>query len=304
MNESMSETPAIHAFEDTLALARATAKQLGSEARPIDVHIFPDGESLVRVDSGPADRAWVFRSLDHPNEKIVEVLLAADALRRQGVRRVGLAAPYLGYMRQDRVFRTGESLSQRVIAKLLSSAFDDVVTVEAHLHRIHRLDEVFSCPARSYSAAGVIASWIGAQERPGVLIGPDAESEPWIRAIAEQAKLSWAVGAKHRRADRDVEIELPEFTQDVEAAWIIDDISSSGATLETIARILIQRGVRHIGAIVVHPLFDTEAQTRLEQLGIEPLVSTDSIAHSTNAISLAPVLSEALREQSRKSETG
>jgi ribose-phosphate pyrophosphokinase len=293
---TMSAELELFAFADSYDLARSVAERLDLEVRPIELHRFPDGESLVRVESTDPNRALVFRSLDHPNEKLFDVLLAADALRRQGVKRIGLVCPYLGYMRQDRIFRPGEPISQQVIAGLIDSAFDELLTIEAHLHRIHRLSEVFSCSAKSISAARPIAEWLLGRSQAGLVIGPDAESEPWIRSIAEIARVDWIVAAKKRRSDRDVHIELPELRRPVEEAWIVDDIASSGTTLEVLVRILKARGVQHVGAIVVHALMDNETPERLEKAGLDELVSSDSIVDSTNRISLAALLAREIRE--------
>ncbi len=289
---------ALLAFEDTAALARRVGVRIGAPVRLIEVHRFPDGESLVRAQAEGADRAWVFRSLDRPNEKLVELLLASDALRRQGVGRIGLVTPYLAYMRQDRVFSEGEPVSQQAVARLLDSAFDEVLTVEAHLHRIRSLSEVFEGPAESISAAEPVADWLREQPRADLLVGPDAESEPWVRAVARRAGLDWRIGTKERRADRDVRIELPALPAGVRSAWIVDDIASSGTTLERLVRILKERGVEEVGAIVVHALLDDETPERLGRAGLDRLVSTDGIAHSTNAIPLAPLLAEALSKRS------
>ena len=137
----------------------------------------PDGESLVRVRVA-ADEVIVVRSLHDPDAKLVPLLLAADALRRAGARRAILVAPYLPYMRQDRVFRRGEPLSQRVVGRLLGEAFDRVLTVEAHLHRTRRLGDVVTCPARSVSAAPLLARWCLAHPAVQLVVGPDEESEP------------------------------------------------------------------------------------------------------------------------------
>jgi len=284
-------------FAECEGLARKVANRLNCPLRPIDVHRFPDGESLIRAESSTPGRALLFRSLDDPNAKIVELLFAADALRRQGVTEVGLVAPYLGYMRQDRVFEAGQSLSQHVVAKLLGNAFDDVTTIEAHLHRIQALDEIFPCPARSLSAAPAITDWLQAGPRPSLVVGPDSESEPWIRAIAESAQLNWSVATKHRRGDRDVHIDLPPLPADTRDAWIIDDIGSSGTTLETIAHILKARGVEKIGAIVVHALFSPDTPGRLREAGIERLVSSDSVPHPSNQIGLSAILASEIERR-------
>lgn len=85
-------------FPDSETAARRFAAQLDLRYRAVELHHFPDGESLVRVDP-PVEQAIIYRSLDHPNDKLVELLLAAAALRDGGCCHITLVAPYLAYMR-------------------------------------------------------------------------------------------------------------------------------------------------------------------------------------------------------------
>jgi ribose-phosphate pyrophosphokinase len=285
----------IHSFPGSAALARSLAEHLKGSVHPVEIHHFPDGESRVRVDSSSAETAVVVCSLDDPNAKLVEVLLAADALRRRAVGQVALVAPYLGYMRQDRAFREGEAVSQQAVGTVLGHAFDQVLTVEAHLHRITHLSEVIPCRAASISAAPAVATWLRDQGEAGAVVGPDAESAPWVRAIGESAKLDTLVCRKQRRGDRDVVVRVPcRRSSGEHVAWIVDDIASSGATLEATARALRGVGFQRVNAIVVHALFERGTEVRLRRAGIETLVSTDSIAHPTNAITIVPLLARAL----------
>ena len=78
---------------------------------------FPDGE--IRVTAGPAAPVTIiYASLDRPNEKLIALTFAAEALRRGGAKRLVLLAPYLCYMRQDTAFHEGEAISQKVIGPL------------------------------------------------------------------------------------------------------------------------------------------------------------------------------------------
>ena len=257
---------------------------------------FPDGESLVRARAAGAREAIVVRSLDDPDAKLVQVLLAADALRRSGARRVILVAPYLPYMRQDRTFRSGEPVSQRVVARLLGGAFDRVLTVEAHLHRTKRLADVFPCPARSLSAAPLLARWCLAHPEVRLVVGPDEESARWVRGVARDAGLAWAVCRKERLGDHRVRVEVPELPDLPRSAraLLVDDIVSSGGTLAAAARALRRRGVRHVDALVVHALFARGALRRIRGAGIERLVSCDTVRHATNRIGVAELLAGAL----------
>lgn len=283
----------LHAFPDSLPFARALAEALGSPLAEVALHRFPDGESRVRVCARPGAPAVVVRSLHDPNAKLVEVLLAADALRRAGAGPLTLVAPYLCYMRQDAVFEPGEALSQRVVAKLLGEAFERVLCVEAHLHRVRTLAEVFPCRAESIPAAPALAVWLRGAGA-SLLVGPDEESEPWLREVARLAGLPSCVAAKRRRGDREVEVSLPAPARGVERAVLVDDIVSSGATLAALARALRAAGATRVDAVAVHAVFAPGALEALAAAGIGAVASTDTIPHPSNRIPAAPLLAAAL----------
>src|SRR3546814_2966154 len=77
---------------------------------------------------------------------------AARAAREFGARSVGLIAPYLGYMRQDTRFHPGEAVSTPLFAQFLEEAFDWLVTVDPHLHRVERLQSLYRIPTAHVSA--------------------------------------------------------------------------------------------------------------------------------------------------------
>lgn len=286
----------LHCFSDSAGLGQALAQQLHLDCGAIQVHRFPDGESLVRIHPPAGTHAVVVRSLGNPNAKLLETVLAADALRRAGACRVTLVAPYLPYMRQDTVFAPGEPVSQRVIGAWLGSSFDALLTVEAHLHRVRTLATVVAPGhARSLSAAPLLADWLQRQQPPaGLIVGPDTESRPWIEAIARRVRVPWCVCHKRRLGDRSVRIELP-VPLPRRRAVIVDDIASSGATLAAVARALRTAGATAVDAVVVHAIFGRGALARIRRAGVNRIISCDTIAHPTNAIFTAPVLARALR---------
>jgi ribose-phosphate pyrophosphokinase len=199
----------------------------------MELHRFPDGESLVRLDADVTGRTVVLAcSLARPDEKTLPLLFAADAARDLGATKVLLAAPYLAYLRQDRRFHAGEAVTSRSYAALLSTAFDGLVTADPHLHRYHALDEIYRIPTRVVHTAPLIARWVAAQVERPLLIGPDSESEQWVSEVAAGAGAPWIVLQKIRRGDRDVEVSLPDVS-----AWhdrqpvLVDDIVSSARTM-------------------------------------------------------------------------
>lgn len=276
-----------------MAYARQVARAMRATATAITTHQFPDGEGIVRVAAPSGRHAVLIRSLNDPDGKIFQTILAADALRRAGAERVTLAAPYLPYMRQDTVFHPGEPISQRVLGEMLGRAFDAVVTINPHLHRVKNLAEVIPCGARSISAAPAISQWIGSAGGECVVVGPDEESRDFAQAVAEMAGHRWLVGNKRRLGDRRVKVEFAERV-DAKRAVIVDDIASSGVTLAAVAAALKRAGVRTIDAVVVHAIFAPGAIGAIRRAGVRRVVSCDTIVHPSNAIGTATLLADAL----------
>src|SRR5665811_2497243 len=88
------------------AEAERLAERLGVAMHAIALHRFPDGELRVIVGAA-ASTVIVYASLDQPNDKLLALSFAAEALRRGGAKRLVLVAPYLCYMRQDAAFHEG-----------------------------------------------------------------------------------------------------------------------------------------------------------------------------------------------------
>ena len=155
-------------FDDEADFAGRLAKVSGIEARRVARHRFPDGEVKLTLPVPLPASAVVLRSLERPNEKLVELVLLADTARTLGVRSLTLVAPYLAYMRQDKAFHPGEAVSQQVVGRLLAARFDAVVTVDPHLHRVARLaDAVPAGRATALSAAPLIgAFYVARNPRP------------------------------------------------------------------------------------------------------------------------------------------
>jgi ribose-phosphate pyrophosphokinase len=276
----------IHCFPDSEDFGRRLARRARVGMAMVRVHRFPDGESSVRV-RGPSGRhAVVVRSLHQPNEKLLEVALAADALRRSGARRVTLVAPYLPYMRQDAVFRSGEAISQRVVCKWLAASFDGLLTLEPHLHRLRDLREFFPGRRADISAAPLFAAWLRAVPEPTLVVGPDVESGRWVRRIAREAGCPFVVGAKTRTGDTAVEVAFDRVPA-LRRALIVDDIASSGMTIARTARALRRHGVARVEAGVVHAIFAPGAEQRIRAAGVRSLFSCNSIPHRSNRLDAA-----------------
>lgn len=283
-------------FDDEVDFARALGVAAGLPVQRIGRHRFPDGELKLTLPPKLDAEVSILRSLHAPNEKLVELLLAVRAARELGAREVTLIAPYLAYMRQDSAFNPGEVVSQKVIGKLLAELFDAVVTVDPHLHRVALLTEAVPLSrAVALSAAPLIGHFVAMRGRQPMLVGPDSESAQWVHVAATYNSLPWTVCRKTRRGDTEVEVELPDDEIRGREIVLVDDVASSGCTLAAAAQALLAAGAARVDAVVTHAVLSASAGGTLKAAGISEFWSTDTVPHPSNALSVVPLIADALK---------
>jgi ribose-phosphate pyrophosphokinase len=277
-------------------LADRLAALITSERGAIETRAFPDGETYLRLPDRMPGRTVVFvATLDRPDAKILSLLFAADAARDLGASKIILVAPYLAYMRQDRRFHSGEAVTSITFARLVSCAFDALVTVDPHLHRHKSLDEIYLIASEVIHTAPLIADWISSHVHAPVLIGPDRESEQWVSDVAGRAGAPYRVLRKERFGDRQVEISVPDL-HDLKGYTpvLVDDIVSSGRTMIEAARKLKMQGLGPAPCVAVHALFSAETEKDLMAVAGR-VVSTNTVPHRTNCIDVSGAIAEKLR---------
>jgi ribose-phosphate pyrophosphokinase len=291
-NERITETIA-----STLNEGARAAGALVATRCDVTLRQFPDGETYVRIEADMRDRdVALVCTLDRPDDKVLPLLFTAATARDLGARSIGLVAPYLAYMRQDRRFVDGEGVTSSYFASLLSRAVDWLVTVDPHLHRHSSLGEIYSIPTEVVHAAPRVAAWIREHVARPLLIGPDSESAQWVAAVAEQVGAPSIVLEKVRRGDRDVSVSVPAVER-----WrdhtpvLVDDIVSTARTMIEAVGHLRRAALPAPVCVAVHAVFAGGAYGELLATGARSVVSCDTIAHPSNAIALAGDVASAIR---------
>jgi ribose-phosphate pyrophosphokinase len=303
-------------FDDYLAPAKQLADKLTAKFEQVKLHQFPDGETKVTLPEDLPKQIIICRTLNQPNHKLTELIIAASAARTQGVEYITLVAPYLCYMRQDIAFNAGEAVSQKIIGKLLSDYFDAVITIDPHLHRINSLIEAIPTKqAITLHATNAMSIFLQQHFTAPIIIGPDEESAQWVKAIAKPQKWRYSVATKQRFDDKHVAVSLGtlnsesendtastsnsanEPTMDIkdQDIVIVDDIASTGKTLEQTVRQLIQYKPASISVLVSHAFFVDGSMSRLNSLGVNNIWSSDSVIHKSNAFSIIDTIAEQLK---------
>jgi ribose-phosphate pyrophosphokinase len=277
------------------ACADHLAERMHAARCALESRRFPDGETYLRVlgEVQGCDVA-VVAQLHEPDAQIPGLLFLADALRDLGAARVGLVAPYLPYMRQDKRFKPGEAVTSVSFAKWVSAAFDWLVTVDPHLHRRASLAEIYSVPSEVVTSAPAIAAWVQAKVKRPHLIGPDEESAQWVSEVASFIGCPHTVLRKERRGDREVVLSLPDLASlQGHTPVLVDDIISSAHTMAEAVRALLAQGSAAPVCVGVHALFAGDAAALLQAAGAARVVSCNTLAHASNAIDVMGAVGEA-----------
>ena len=124
-------------------LASHVAKELGEEICYVETKKFPDGERYLRIDGQIEDEVTVIQSTGYPqDENLMELMFIVSTLKDLGAKKVKVVVPYLGYARQEKRFKDGESVSAKIICNLIEAAgadeFPQHPRYPPHPHHPHR----------------------------------------------------------------------------------------------------------------------------------------------------------------------
>lgn len=264
----------------------------------LTLHTYPDGETSIVFNSDIKDREIIFlATLDRPNTKILPLIFSADTAKSLGATSIGLIAPYLAYMREDKQFAPGGSITSHYFSALLSQHFHWMTTIDPHLHRIHNLNEVYSIPTQVLHVVDPIANWIKQHIENPLIIGPDQESEQWVKNIADKINAPYILLSKNRKGDRDIEVSLPSFENyQKNTPVLVDDIISSGRTMIEPIKQLKKATSCPIICIGVHAIFADNAYQDILNAGASQIVTCNTIAHPSNTIDVSKMMATATHE--------
>jgi ribose-phosphate pyrophosphokinase len=285
-------------------LAGDVAAVFGVPVAKREIERFPDGECHVELtQSVRGHDVYIVQSTGLPVEaNLLELLLLADACRRAGSGRLTAVVPYFGYARQDRRASGREPVSARLIVDLIqASGFDREVSIDLHTAS---LEGFFSVPLEHLTAVPALAEALarGAAGSFDVVVAPDLGAAKLADRYARLLDLPVAIVHKTRLSGH--EVVARGITGEVAGRrpLIVDDMISTGGTIEAAARSLAAAGALPVVAVVAtHGLFVEGSADRLSAIGARRWIVTDSLTPKEDprlpveVVSVAPLLARTVR---------
>ena len=275
------------------ALAAALADEgVGSLAVPT-YDRFSDGETLAAVPEFDDSEAVIVAATP-TNDAHIELLQLQDAVREAGATEVTTVIPYLGYARQDKVFKPGQPISVRATARAISTGTDRVVLVEPHEPAVA---DFFSVPTETIDAADRLAGALFDLDDP-LFIAPD-EGAIELATTTRDAYGDGEIDYFEKERDYETgEVELTPSDAPVDGrdVVVVDDIIATGGTMSGAIEVLNRRGAGRVYAMCVHPVLAEAALTKLAAAGVERVVGTDSLERAVSEVSVAPAIAAHLAD--------
>lgn len=287
-------------------LAEAIAKKMGLSLSPREIFIFPDGERRIQIQEKIVDEDVVIvQSTATPGDQnYLELFFLIDAAKRSGARSVKIVMPYVGYQRQDHVFRDGEAVSMQVIITTLESlGIESVIACDLHTIRI---PELFHVPVIHLSALPLFAQEIkkqGWSQKDTALISPDTGGLRRIEMLSNLLNDMPYVMIDKKRDLSTGKVSASSFNGEVKKrAIIVDDMISSGGTIAKAAELLSKNGAEEVIVFVTHAVFSAEAPRILQNSLVTKVYVTDSVYipdekqfEKLQILSLAPMIAKKLQ---------
>lgn len=262
-------------------LSERLAKELDIKLIYPDKHVFPDGEMRIRILEEVVDQEIiVLKSHINPvDSSVMETCFIVDTLKRNGAGLVTGITPYLGYMRADHMFRTGEGVPLEVVISMLENAgLAKAVLVDPHSIRI---PELFHIPVINLSALSVFADRIKEMNMDPdsyTLVTPDLGGIRRIEILSEM--LGGAAYATIEK-NRDLEtgnVEAAKITGKIQkTCFVVDDMISSGGTIIKALEALEKQGAETNYVMATHAVFSDDAPKLLQDSHAKKVFVTDSM---------------------------
>ncbi len=297
----------LFALSGSKFLGEAIAKSLNLTLSPVEINKFADGEVLVKpLETVRNQHVYIIQSTSKPaSENLMELLVFVDALKRSSAKEITAVIPYFGYARQDRVAKSREPISAKLVADLLVAAgVDRVMSVDIHTMQIQGF---FSVPFDNISPYHLFAREIKSiltKEKLGeddlVVVSPDHGSVTRARNFAELFRQA-SIGIIDKRRPKPNMSESVNLIGEVQGkiAVIVDDIVDTGNTLIGATELLKKHGAKMILVCASHGVFSNDATSRIQKAPIDYFFITDTIDHPSlpkiKIVSVAPLLARVIQ---------
>lgn len=246
----------------------------------IKIEHFLDGEVLVTPkESVRGKKVFIIQSTCKPvNDRLMELLVCVDAVKRASAKEIAVIVPYYGYARQDRKAAARQPITAKLVADMLMIAgIDRIVTVDLHAQQIQGF---FDIATDDLTFMPLIAKYFENKfnkEDNIVVVSPDHGGTVRARRLAERLEAPIAIIDKRRPRANVVEVSNVIGDVKDKTCIVVDDICDTGGSLVAGVNLLKEYGAKEIYTCVTHGVFSNNALDKIEDSPIKEMIISNTI---------------------------
>ena len=248
----------------------------------VERRYFPDAERYLRLITPVEDHDVVLLGGTFDDHETLELFDLGCGVVRAGAKSLTLVIPYFGYATMERAVRSGEVVTAKNRALLLSAIPSADTNNRVFLLDLHSEGIPYYFEARLRTthvyAKPVIHEIVRRIGGPDFVLGAtDAGRAKWVESLANDLSAPAAFIIKRRLDDRTTEVAAVSANVQGRHVVLYDDMIRTGGTLVSAARAYLGAGAARISAVATHGVFPDDSLDRIQQSGlIEKVVTTDS----------------------------
>lgn len=308
--------PLLFSLDCNENLSKEVSNILGLPLSKDNIIRFADGEVFAKSKEDAEGRdCYIIHSLSTPvNDRLMELLIFVDSLRRYGAKKIVVIIPYFGYSRQDRAFKKGDPVSGILIHNLLKAVkIDEICCVDFHSMKLY---EQYDLKKTNLTAINLLAKKVKErikeihEENNVCVISPDAGGLERAKLFASHFENSTFADVKKTRPSVN-QVKLEEMHGDVDGKTciIVDDLIDTGGTLIEVCEYVKEKGAKNIFIAATHGILSGNAIEKLNKLNINEIFLTNTIEsniiqnlNKCSVVSVASIIAEFLKPRFRKDD--
>ncbi|MBN2694683.1 ribose-phosphate pyrophosphokinase [bacterium] len=245
--------------------------EFGFEKGKKEIKFFPDGERYQRVLTNIEHKDVIIVGGTISDSDTLELYDLACAISKYGANHLILVIPYFGYSTMERAIKTGEIVTAKTRARLLSAvpqakSGNHIILLDLHSEGIPHYFEGEVTSTHLYAKEVIIqATKEICNNNDFILACTDAGRAKWVESLANDIGVSAAFVLKRRVSGSDTKIT--SINADVKDKHVIiyDDMIRTGSSLIEAAKAYKNAGASKISAITTHPIFPNDSLKKIEE---------------------------------------